>query len=175
MEAVLTTWPKPCSIIRGQAAWTPWTTPIRLTSTASPPVLERQVADLAAHGDPGVVEEVVEAAVAGEDVRDERVHRGGVAHVEGRALGLPARGRDPGGLGPGVLPVAVGEDHERAPARQLAAEGGADPRGTARHQGDRASEGAQGRLLAARAGHERLSPWPAAPRTAPSRTRPPCG
>ena len=176
IEAVLTTWPKPCSIIRGQAARTPWTHAHQVDLDRLPPVLEREVADLAAHGDPGVVEEVVEAAAAGEDVRDERVRpRAGVAHVESRALGAAARGVDPSGLGPGVLSVAVGEDDEGAPPRQLAPEGGPDPRGAARDERRPLRRRSAGPAPSGGAGHERLSPSPAGRRTAPSRTRPPGG
>ena len=64
IEAVLTTWPKRWATRRGQAACTPCTTPIRLTSTASRQSSSRRSASVAADGDPGVVEQIVEPVVA---------------------------------------------------------------------------------------------------------------
>ena len=45
-------------------------------------------------GDAGVADQDVEAAVAGDDVGDDRRGGGAVGHVEGHGLGAAARGRD---------------------------------------------------------------------------------
>src|SRR5262249_29672451 len=92
------------------------------------PDLDRVVAELAAHGDAGIVEEVVEAALLLGDPLDQTFHAVEVRDVEGACGGRPcAPGRDVCGS-VRDLRLEIGKNNRRPSSRKFFRKCAADAR-----------------------------------------------
>src|SRR5690606_8812284 len=99
------------------------------------PVLERDLADLAGHGDAGVVHEEVDAAERAPDRLRHRLDVGDLTDVDAHRHRATAGGFDEARRLLGALEVDVGDEHPAAALGQGEADGAAEAAAAAGHDG----------------------------------------